>query len=117
MQAKIELIQRKGVYPYKYMVGWERFEETNLPPKEAFWSELQGEGISDEEYNLAQAIWKAFGCKTLGDYHEGYLQPNVELLADVFESFERCFRRSTAWTRRTTTVTMPGSAWGALLKK
>ena len=29
---------RKGVYPYEYMDSWERFDETSLPDKEAFYS-------------------------------------------------------------------------------
>ena len=29
-------LQRKGVYPYQYMDGWEKFKETSLPEKENF---------------------------------------------------------------------------------
>ena len=29
------LLLRKGVYPYEYMDGWERFDEMSLPDKEA----------------------------------------------------------------------------------
>ena len=36
-------MQRKGVYPYEYMDSWERFEETRLPPKEAFYSKFKME--------------------------------------------------------------------------
>ena len=31
---------RKGVYLYKYMDLWECFEESALPPKEAFYTKL-----------------------------------------------------------------------------
>ena len=31
------LLLRKGVYPYEYMDSWERFDETSLPDKEAFY--------------------------------------------------------------------------------
>ena len=30
------LLLRKGVYPYEYMDSWEKFDETTIPPKEAF---------------------------------------------------------------------------------
>ena len=33
---KFILLLRKGVYPYKYMDNWERFNETLLPSKESF---------------------------------------------------------------------------------
>ena len=34
------LLLRKGVYPYEYMDSWERFNETSLPNKEDFYSNL-----------------------------------------------------------------------------
>ena len=37
------LLLRKGVYPYQYMDSWERFDETSLPDKEAFYSKLNME--------------------------------------------------------------------------
>ena len=52
-----KLLLQKGHYPYEYMDAWSRFEETALPPKEAFYSELKREGISDEDYAHAQAVW------------------------------------------------------------
>ena len=50
------------------MDSWERFAETRLPDKENFYSKLNDEHITDEEYAHAQAVWEAFECKTLGDY-------------------------------------------------
>ena len=50
---KFRLMIRKGVYPYKYMDGWEKFEETNLPPKDAFYNRLSMKGISDCDYEHA----------------------------------------------------------------
>ena len=34
------LLTRKGVYPYEYVNSWDRFEETQLPPIDAFYSNL-----------------------------------------------------------------------------
>ena len=47
---KFRLMIRKGVYPYEYMNGWKKFEETSLPPKDAFYSRLNMKGISDQEH-------------------------------------------------------------------
>ena len=39
----------KGHFPYEYMDRLERLDDTVLPPKEAFFSRLKNEGISDED--------------------------------------------------------------------
>ena len=46
---KFVLLLRKGIYPYEYMDSWEIFGETSLPDKEAFYSELNLEDITDED--------------------------------------------------------------------
>ena len=47
---KLFLLLRKGIYPYEYMDSWERFDENTIPPKEAFYSELSLESITDKDY-------------------------------------------------------------------
>ena len=47
---KFILLLRKGVYPYEYMDNWERFDETTLPDKKAFYSNLNMEDITDADY-------------------------------------------------------------------
>ena len=46
---KFVKLLRKGVYPYEYMDSWERFDETLLPDKKYFDSELNLD-ISDKDY-------------------------------------------------------------------
>lgn len=53
-KENFELLMKKGVYPYEYMDSWERFEETCLPTKEAFFSTLADAGITDVDYEYAQ---------------------------------------------------------------
>ena len=48
------------------MSGIEKFEETKLPPKEKLFSKLNDCGISDEDYEHAQKVWKEFGIKKHG---------------------------------------------------
>jgi hypothetical protein len=113
---EFELLYRKGVYPYEYMDGWERFDDLELPPIDAFYSKLSGEGISAGDYAHAKKVWKVFGCKNMGDYHDLYLRSDVDLLADVFEEFRNlCLYRYKLDPANY--YTSPGLSWDALLKK
>ena len=69
------------------MDSWEKFDETPLPDKEAFYSKLNEEGISNADYAHAQKVFKEFGLKNLGEYHDLYVQSDTLLLADVFQNF------------------------------
>ena len=106
---KLSLVMRKGVYPYEYMDSLERLKETQLPPRETFYSRLNDEGISDEDYAHARKVWKTFEMKTLQDYHD------VLLLADVFENFrDICIKNYKLDPAHY--YTAPGLAWDAALK-
>ena len=87
---KCVLLLRKGVYPYEYMDSWERFNETSLPPKKSFYSELNLENISDKEYLHVQKVWEEFKIRRLGEYRDLYVQTDTLLLADVFEFRDKC---------------------------
>ena len=50
---QLSLLLRKDVCPYDYVDCMKKFDETSLPPKEAFYSKLTGEGITDEDYRHA----------------------------------------------------------------
>ena len=76
-EDKLNLLVRKGVYPYDYMNLPEKLKETELPPKEAFYSRLNGVGISDEDYEHARKVWETFEMKNLEDYHNLYNQVDV----------------------------------------
>jgi len=108
-------LKRKGVYPYDYVDSVDKLAETALPPKEAFFSKLNDEQISDEDYEHAKKIWKEFNMKTLMEYHELYNISDVLLLADVFENFRdvciKHYNLDPAWY-----LTAPGLAWDAMLK-
>ena len=83
---KFILLLRKGVYPYEYMDNWERFNETSLPNKESFYSNLDMENIDGIDYRHGNNVFKRFKLKNLGEYHD-LSQSDTLLLADVFENF------------------------------
>ena len=68
------------------MDNWERFDETSLPSKEYFYSNLNMENIHDIDYRHDNNVFKIFNLKNLGEYHDLYVQSDILLLADVFEN-------------------------------
>ena len=77
---------RKGVYPYEYMDSWERFNETSLPSKNEFYSNLNMEDIDEIHYRHGNNVFKSFKLENFSDYHDLYVKRDT-LLADVFENF------------------------------
>ena len=101
---------RKGVYPYDYVDSPVKLTETALPPQAAFYSILNQEAVSSEDYAHAEAVWRVFRCRTMGDYHDVYLKSDVLLLADVFESF-RDMAMETYKLDPAHYFTAPGFSW------
>ena len=60
---KFILLLRKGVYPYEYMDSWERFNETSLLDKEAFYSSLNMEDITEVDHRHAKRVLKGLTTK------------------------------------------------------
>ena len=99
------------------MTNWEKFKETKLPPRgEAFYSKLNMAGVREEDCEHARRIWKEFGLKDLGEYHDLYLKTDVILLANVFEEFRKVCLKNYGLDPAHF-YTAPGLAWKACLKK
>ena len=77
---KFDLLLRKGVYPYEYMDSWKGLKEESLPDKESFYSEINKEHITDEDYAHAQLVWNTFNIKNVVEYHDLYVQSDTALL-------------------------------------
>ena len=113
---KFILLLRKGVYPYEYMDNWERFNETSLPSKESFYSNLNMEDIDDIDYRHGNNVFNKFKLNNLGDYHDLYVQCDTLLLADVLENFrDMCLKEYELDPAHF--LSLPGIAWQACLKK
>ncbi|XP_078364273.1 uncharacterized protein LOC144648639 [Oculina patagonica] len=111
---QLNLMSRKGIYPYDYMDSFDKFNE-KLPKKEDFYSILNDEHISDDDYKHAKNVWKTFKIKNMGEYHDLYLKSDVLLLADVFESFRKtCLEYYKLDPCHY--FTSPGLSWDAMLK-
>ena len=112
-------MRHKRVYLYEYVDSWEKFEETRLLSKNAFYSEINIKGISDPDYEHAQQVWNKITPEhknvTLGDCHDVYLATDALLLTEVFETFRNTwldqYKLDPAHF-----YTTPGLTWQALLK-
>ena len=116
IKTQHRLTYAKGVYPYSYVSGPEKFAEMSLPPIESFYDMLNDEPLSTEDYERAKQIWEVFDIKTLQQYHDHYLKTDVLLLADVFENF----RNSIYGEHRLNPlhfITLPSLAWTTALKR
>ena len=115
-KENVELLTRKGVYPYDYVSSFEKLSETQLPPKEEFYSKLNDEDITDDDYQYAKNVWNTFECKSIRDYRNLYLKSDVLLLSDVFENFRKtCLKHYNLDPAHY--YTSPGLAWDACLKE
>ena len=118
---KFILLLRKGIYPYEYKDSWERFNETSLPDKKSFYSNLNMEDITDVDHRHAKRVFNEVAAnnlshENLGDYHDLYVQSDTLLLADVFENFRnmciKVYELDPAYF-----LSAPGLAWQPCLKK
>ena len=111
-----ELLIKKGIYPYEYMDSWDKFSENKLPDKDKFYSKLNMDGVSDKDYEHACKVWREFGIKNMGEYHNLYLLTDAILLANVFESFRDVCMNNYGLDPAHFYMA-PGLAWKACLKK
>ena len=112
---QLSLMKKKGVYPYDYMSSFEKFQDSRLPKKEDFFSVMNNEHITDEEYQHAQNVWNEFGLSSMGGYHDLYLKSDILLLTDVFENFRKACQQYYELDPAHY-FTTPGLSWDAMLK-
>ncbi len=110
------LLLKKGIYPYDYMTGWERFNETELPPRAAFFNKLRNAECSAADYEHAKEVWARFGCETFRDYHELYLKADVMQLTDVFENFRNLCMKD-YFLDPAHYISSPQLSWDAMLRQ
>ena len=88
------------------MDSWERFDETPLSDKEAFYSSLNMEDITDVDHRHAKRAFKNLNNKNLGDYHDLYIHENYRnKCTEIYKLDPAHF------------LSAPGLAWQACLKK
>jgi hypothetical protein len=112
----VDMLLRKGVYPYDYIGSAARLQEDRLPERYYFFNRLQNRESSEEYYAPAQIKKeKNVECETLKDYHDLYLKCDVLLLVDVFEAF-RTVSLSTFGLDASYYASSPQLSWGCMTK-
>ena len=80
--------ESKGIFCYSYMTSLDKLKETELPPREAFFSSLTRQHITAEEYAECQRVWKDKNMRTLRDYLVEYnnkdTRPFIVALENMF---------------------------------
>lgn len=116
---KIQLLQRKGIFPYEVAKSFDDFDRIiELPPEDQFRSCLNDyQALPQDDYEHARTVWEEFGCTNLGDYSDLYLHTDVLLLSDVFEKFRNdSLDKSLYGLDPANFLTLPGFAWSSMLK-
>lgn len=112
----MDLLCRKGFYPYEFIDNNNKLNYNGLPPKENFYDKLKQKHIDDNDYEHAKNVYNKLNCNSFLDYHLTYLKCDVLLLADVFENFRKTcldyYKLDPA-----NYITAPGLAWDGMLLK
>ena len=94
----------------------ERFNEVSLPDKEAFYSKLILEDISDEDNIHAAKVFEESKFKNLGECHDLYLKSDLLVLVDILQNFRKmCLEIYELDPAKF--ILAPGLAWRSALKK
>ena len=112
---RLDLMSRKGVYPYDFMDSFEKFNQKELPNKDQFYSILNDQHITDDEYDHAKKVWNTFMIKTMGKHHDLYLVSDMLLLTDIFENFRKTCMQYYKLDPCHYFMS-PGLSWDAMLK-
>ena len=95
------------------MDSWERFDEISLPDKEAFYSKLNLEYITDKDYVHVQKVWEVFEIRNL-----------VSIMTCMFKLIHYCLQMYLKTLEieiygldPAHFLSAPGLAWQASLKK
>ena len=68
------------------MDSWQRFDETSLPDKEVFYSNLNMEDITDADYKHGKTLFEYLINKNLGDYMFKVIHYCLQMFLKILET-------------------------------
>ena len=84
-----ECKQTKGYFPYEWVDGLDKLEETSLPPHAAFYSSLKNKNITNEEYQYCQQVWEDKEMSTFKDFLVWYNNLDVVPFLEAVEKMSQ----------------------------
>ena len=84
----------KGFFPYEWFDSYDKLKQTELPPQEAFYSNLKNEGISLEDYNYCQEIWRSENMESMYDFLKWYNKRDVIPFVQAIEKQKEVYEAS-----------------------
>ena len=88
-----ELLKEKACFPYEWLTK-ENIYDKELLSIDKFYSSLELQNITKEEYYKTLEIYNKLNCKNVKDYLEIYMKLDISLQADIFNAF-----RNTIWDK------------------
>ena len=112
---KYGLERCKGLFQYEWLDSLDKLNEDQIPPKEAFYSNIKQTDNTDVEHEQAKRFWEESGSNTMKNYRMLSLKTDALLSVDVFDRFREhnldYFEKDPGYTYST-----PGLTWICGLK-
>ena len=89
-QSQLDLVTKKGVFPYDYFHSVRQFKRLDkLPSRKRFFNQIRQGDISESDYQHAKKVFKTFKMKSMEDYLKLYNRTDVLLLAEAIIDFRK----------------------------
>ena len=102
-----QIEEEKLCFPYTYVTSLEKLEDTSLPPREEWRSQLKNQDLSPEEYTKCQGVWEKEGCSTLRDYLIRYNNADVKPFIKALEK-QMAYNRGLGMDLFIDAISLPG---------
>ena len=110
------LCLQKGYFPYESFHTLSQFRQlSQLPPRDAFYSALKDDTISESAYEQAQQVYSVFGFQNMEQYLLHYNKLDCILLAQAIIEF-RSTTRANFGLEMLHFISLPQLAFSAMLK-
>ncbi len=80
--------ETKGYFCYEFLDDIAKLDYPNLPPREAFYSSLKNEHISEENYRYCQTVWRDMHMQTFRDFLTWYNNLDVQPFVTAVERLQ-----------------------------